>query len=397
MRRALAKRLIPLLIVLVLVIPYFAVSYYDVYGDDKQNLNDANSKKKDLQSQYEQTEKIIEDLKAQNDDMIAYIAQLDAQMSSVDGELNEVNEQVEQIEAEIADTEEKLAQAEIEAEEQYSSMKLRIQFMYEHNDETYFALLMNSHSMGDMLNKAEYITKISQYDREMLEKYNATVTYITVAKAQLETDRETLVTKQEELEDKRASLSLLESTKKSEMASLQKNKQQQEDYKAKIEADIKAQDEYIAKIEAEIKAKENSGSANVVKYDGGKFKWPTESTRITSPYGDTEGRSSPHKGIDIGALNRGVAGDAIYAAYDGDVVIATFSSSAGNYIMINHGGGLYTRYLHASKLLVSAGTHVTKGQKIALMGTTGDSDGVHLHFDVRYNGSYVSPWNYLSK
>ena len=220
--------------------------------------------------------------------MIAYIAQLDAQMSSVDGELNEVNEQVEQIEAEIADTEEKLAQAEIEAEEQYSSMKLRIQFMYEHNDETYFALLMNSQSMGDMLNKAEYITKISQYDREMLEKYNATVTYITVAKAQLETDRETLVTKQEELEDKRASLSLLESTKKSEMASLQKNKQQQEDYKAKIEADIKAQDEYIAKIEAEIKAKENSGSANVVKYDGGKFKWPTESTRITSPYGDTD-------------------------------------------------------------------------------------------------------------
>ena len=355
------------------------------------------ARKKDLQSQYEQTEKIIEDLKAQNDDMIAYIAQLDAQMSSVDGELNEVNEQVEQIEAEIADTEEKLAQAEIEAEEQYSSMKLRIQFMYEHNDETYFALLMNSQSMGDMLNKAEYITKISQYDREMLEKYNATVTYITVAKAQLETDRETLVTKQEELEDKRASLSLLESTKKSEMASLQKNKQQQENYKAKIEADIKAQDEYIAKIEAEIKAKENSGSANVVKYDGGKFKWPTESTRITSPYGDTEGRSSPHKGIDIGALNRGVAGDAIYAAYDGDVVIATFSSSAGNYIMINHGGGLYTRYLHASKLLVSAGTHVTKGQKIALMGTTGDSDGVHLHFDVRYNGSYVSPWNYLSK
>ena len=344
MRRALAKRLIPLLMVLVLVIPYFAVSYYDVYGNDKQNLNDANSKKKDLQSQYEQTEKIIEDLKAQNDDMIAYIAQLDAQMSSVDGELNEVNEQVEQIETEIADTEEKLAQAEIEAEEQYSSMKLRIQFMYEHNDETYFALLMNSQSMGDMLNKAEYITKISQYDREMLEKYNATVTYITVAKAQLETDRETLVTKQEELEDKRASLSLLESTKKSE-----------------------------------------------------KFKWPTESTRITSPYGDTEGRSSPHKGIDIGALNRGVAGDAIYAAYDGDVVIATFSSSAGNYIMINHGGGLYTRYLHASKLLVSAGTHVTKGQKIALMGTTGDSDGVHLHFDVRYNGSYVSPWNYLSK
>jgi septal ring factor EnvC (AmiA/AmiB activator) len=60
-------------------------------------------------------------------------------------------------------------------------------------------------------------------------------------------------------------------------------------------------------------------------------------------------------------------------------------------------GSFFAVRKHASKLLVSAGTHVTKGQKIALMGTTGDSDGVHLHFDVRYNGSYVSPWNYLSK
>ena len=65
--------------------------------------------------------------------------------------------------------------------------------------------------------------------------------------------------------------------------------------------------------------------------------------------------------------------------------------------MIYHGDGLYTRYLHCSSLLVSVGDYVTKGQKIALMGTTGNSTGVHLHFDVRLNGSYVSPWNYLSK
>ena len=419
MRRALAKRLIPLLMVLVLVIPYFAVSYYDVYGDDKQNLNDANSKKKDLQSQYEQTEKIIEDLKAQNDDMIAYIAQLDAQMSSVDGELNEVNEQVEQIEAEIADTEEKLAQAEIEAEEQYSSMKLRIQFMYEHNDETYFALLMNSQSMGDMLNKAEYITKISDYDRKMLEKFNDTVNFITDAKIKLEQDRETLVAKQDELQDKKSSLELLEETKQNEMAALKKNTQQQKDYKEKIEADMKAQDNLIASIEAQIKAEEaaanasknnssnnssnsnnnsgNNSNSGSTSYDGGAFKWPTVSTRITSPYGDTEGRTSPHQGIDIGAVVRGVSGDPIYAAADGKVVISQFSSSAGNYIMIYHGNGLYTRYLHASSLLVSVGTYVTKGQTIALMGTTGNSDGVHLHFDVRLNGSVVNPWNYLSK
>ena len=246
----------------------------------------------------------------------------------------------------------------------------------------------------------------------MTEKFNDTVNFITAAKIKLEQDRETLVVKQEELTDKKSSLELLESTKKNEMASLKKNTQQQKDYKAKIEADIKAQDNLIASIEAKIKAEEeanknnnsnNGGSNNSgsnggsTKYDGGAFKWPTVSTRITSPYGDMDGRTSPHQGIDIGAVNRGVSGDPIYAAADGKVVISQFSSSAGNYIMLYHGDGLYTRYLHASSLLVGVGEYVKKGQKIALMGTTGNSDGVHLHFDVRLNGVVVNPWNYLSK
>ena len=333
-------------------------------------------------------------------------------MSTVNRSLNEVSGQIEQIETEITETEEKLAEAEDDVDEQYDAMKLRIQYMYEHNDETYFALLLNSESMGDMLNKAEYITKISDYDRKMLEKFNDTVNFITDAKIKLEQDRETLVAKQDELQDKKSSLELLEETKQNEMAALKKNTQQQKDYQEKIEADMKAQDNLIASIEAKIKAEEeanknnnsnNGGSNNSgsnggsTKYDGGAFKWPTVSTRITSPYGDTEGRTSPHQGIDIGAVVRGVSGDPIYAAADGKVVISQFSSSAGNYIMIYHGNGLYTRYLHASSLLVSVGTYVTKGQTIALMGTTGNSDGVHLHFDVRLNGSVVNPWNYLSK
>ena len=406
MRRALVKRVVTLLLLLTMVVPYCFVTYNDVYGDSKQNLSDANNKKSDL-------------LKSQSDDVETYLAQLDSQMSTVNRSLNEVSGQIEQIETEITETEEKLAEAEDDVDEQYDAMKLRIQYMYEHNDETYFALLLNSESMGDMLNKAEYITKISDYDRKMLEKFNDTVNFITDAKIKLEQDRETLVAKQDELQDKKSSLELLEETKQNEMAALKKNTQQQKDYKEKIEADMKAQDNLIASIEAQIKAEEaaanasknnssnnssnsnnnsgNNSNSGSTSYDGGAFKWPTVSTRITSPYGDTEGRTSPHQGIDIGAVVRGVSGDPIYAAADGKVVISQFSSSAGNYIMIYHGNGLYTRYLHASSLLVSVGTYVTKGQTIALMGTTGNSDGVHLHFDVRLNGSVVNPWNYLSK
>ena len=90
-------------------------------------------------------------------------------------------------------------------------------------------------------------------------------------------------------------------------------------------------------------------------------------------------------------------GSDILAAYNGVVVAAAYNSSMGNYVMIDHGGSLYTIYMHSSKLLVSAGQTVTRGQRIALVGTTGNSTGNHLHFTVKLNGAYVSPWNYIVK
>jgi murein DD-endopeptidase MepM/ murein hydrolase activator NlpD len=100
-----------------------------------------------------------------------------------------------------------------------------------------------------------------------------------------------------------------------------------------------------------------------------------------------------HNGIDLAAPG----GSPILAAYSGTVVAATYSSTMGNYVMIDHGSNLYTIYMHAQTLYVSKGDTVTQGQKIAAVGTTGRSTGNHLHFSVRLNGSYVSPWNYLSK
>ena len=167
MRKALVKKAVTLLLLLTIIVPGCFVRYYDVYGDNKQNLDNANNKKSDLQSEYDKTQKKLDELKSQSNDIETYLTQLDSQMSAINSSLDEVNGQIEQIETEITDTEEKLAEAEEDVDEQYDSMKLRIQYMYEHNEETYFALLLNSESMGDMLNKAEYITKISEYDRKI--------------------------------------------------------------------------------------------------------------------------------------------------------------------------------------------------------------------------------------
>jgi murein DD-endopeptidase MepM/ murein hydrolase activator NlpD len=100
-----------------------------------------------------------------------------------------------------------------------------------------------------------------------------------------------------------------------------------------------------------------------------------------------------HNGVDFAAPK----GTAIYAAYNGIVVAATYSSTMGNYVMIDHGDGLYTIYMHASKLYVKKDDVVKKGQKIAGVGSTGRSTGNHLHFSVRKNGEYVSPWDYIVK
>ena len=157
--------------------------------------------------------------------------------------------------------------------------------------------------------------------------------------------------------------------------------------------------ERFSTLEAAVKAAEAAAttSGNGITYGGGAFAWPAPSyTRISDDYGwrlhPTLNVQQFHNGVDMAAPS----GSAILAAANGQVVAASYSSTMGNYIMINHGSGLYTIYMHASSLSVSNGATVSKGQQIGCVGSTGRSTGPHLHFSVRLNGSYVSPWTYLN-
>jgi murein DD-endopeptidase MepM/ murein hydrolase activator NlpD len=152
----------------------------------------------------------------------------------------------------------------------------------------------------------------------------------------------------------------------------------------------------LQEAEAAANAAQSSNVNITTTYDGGTFSWPCpSSTTISSEYGN---RMHPvlgvykfHNGIDIAAST----GSAIVAAYKGTVVGAGYNSSMGNYVMIDHGDGLYTIYMHASALYVSTGQNVAKGDTIAAVGSTGRSTGPHLHFGVRLNGSYVNPHSYV--
>lgn len=371
----------------------------DLIKEKEQEIESARELKKQLQSGLTDVKKIKEELEASKQDLTEYVEKLDGQLATVQEKIADLKSKITEKEAEIIQTQEELAAAVEDQENQYEAMKKRIKFMYEKGDNLYMELIFSSESFGDMLNKAEYIEMLSAYDRMMLDKYVATRELIELYKEQLEEERSYLEDAKAGVENEEASLNSLIDEKKNRIEQVSDDINAKEAAIAEYEAYIQEQNETIAILEKAVaEEKERLAEESRLKYDGGMFKWPAPSyTAISSEYGNrvhpTLGVEKFHNGLDMAAPG----GSPILAAYDGNVVAADYSNSMGNYVMIDHGDGLYTIYMHASALYVSKGSFVTKGQNIAAVGSTGRSTGNHLHFSVRLNGSYVSPWNYLSK
>lgn len=390
----------------VLAILLASLAAAPAYGASKKDVDSAKGKISSIEEEKKKTEQAIKELETLKADTETYVRKLDSQLETLNAEVNRLEGNIRDKEKTIEETAVKLDEAGKVEKKQYEAMKKRIKYMYEKGDSSYLDLLLQSKSMSELLNRAEYISKISEYDRNMLDQYAAVKDGIADDKAQLEKEKAELVVLQEQTTSKKNSVEMLVNEKSAE---LKKVNSQIGTKTAQVEAyekDIKAQEDKIKQIEAEIKRQEEEARKkaeaagqkyNTVSIGNIKFIWPCpSSSRITSGFGGrespTEGASSNHQGIDIGAPT----GSNIVAAADGTVTISTYSYSAGNYIMLNHGGGVSTVYMHCSQLLVSAGDTVKQGQVIAKVGSTGYSTGPHLHFGVRLNGSYVNPAKYVS-
>lgn len=377
-----------------------------VQAAGKGDIDSAKDKISSLEEEKKKTEETIQELEKLKADTESYVKELDGELARLDDELSSLDSRITDKEADIEETKAQLEEAKKTEEEQYASMKLRIKYMYEKGDTSYLDLLLESGSMSEMLNRAEYIQQISSYDRKKLTEYGEIKEKIADDEEKLEAEHEELLTLQEQTKAKQDSVEKLVGEKSRELQKYQNQIVANESQLASYQEDIEAQENRIQQIEAELKrqeeearkkAQEKGEEYKTVSIGNISFIWPCpSSSRITSGFGGrsspTEGASSNHKGIDIGASS----GSDIVAAADGTVTISTYSYSAGNYIMINHGGGVSTVYMHCSKLLVSVGETVKKGQVIAKVGSTGYSTGPHLHFGVRVNGAYVNPSQYVS-
>ncbi len=373
----------------------------DSIKEKESQISNAQTEKQSLQANLSDVKKIKKELEAVKNNLSAYVTQLDGEMERIQENIASLETQIEEKTTQIVQTEAQLNEA-IEIENaQYESMKKRIKFMYEKGDDYYLELLFSADSVPDMLNKADYIEQLSAYDRKMLDQYVATTKYVELCKQQLETDKEVLEEAKVDVEKEKEAVEELIGEKEQQINSYAYDISNKEQAIKEYEADIAEQNQIIKDLEAAVAAERQAiydAEHPKITYDGGVFAWPAPSyKRISDDYGERIhpilGTKQFHNGVDMAAPG----GSPILAAYDGEVVAASYSSSMGNYIMIDHGNTLYTIYMHASALYVKKGDVVTRGQQIAAVGSTGRSTGNHLHFSVRLNGSYVSPWNYLSK
>jgi len=369
-------------------------------------MEDAKKHVSALEEEKKQVEDTLNQLESLKADTAVYVKALDGNLAKLSDELKQLEQRIGEKENQIERTQAQLEKAREAEAQQYSAMKLRIKYMYENGQTSFVEMMMDSGSISELLNRGEYVSRIAEYDRRKLREYGEIKDEVAAKEQALNEEHESLLALQDTTRAKQQSVKRLMVSKQEELAAVQSRIATAQNELDQYTADIKAQEEQMKRIEAEMKRREEearkkaeeAGKTYTVSNLGNiSFKWPCpSSSRITSNFGDrespTEGASANHKGMDIGA---GTGAD-IIAAAAGQVVISTYSYSAGNYIMIDHGGGVSTVYMHCSQLLVSEGANVTQGQVIAKVGSTGYSTGPHLHFGIRSGGNYVDPRNYVS-
>ena len=349
---------------------------------------------RDKQDQIKQAEKEREQMKSNLSNLEQIKKDLETQKTNLKNKITAKEEEIAKTQAEL--------DAALEREEnQKDAMIRRIRIMYEKGDSYILDMMLKAESFSDFLNRADFMDLIMAYDRQQWKDFMENRKYIELCKEELEAEKAILDEAKAGVEQEQANMEALIDQKNRDITAYESDITNKEQAIKEYKQSIADQDAEIAALEAAIAAEKKKileASGTVLTYDGGTFKFPLATyTRISDDYGNrihpTLGIEQFHNGVDFAAPK----GTAIYAAYDGQVVAATYSNTMGNYVMLDHGGGLYTIYMHASALYVSKDDIVVRGETIAAVGSTGRSTGNHLHFSVRKDGAYTSPWNYLSQ
>ena len=365
----------------------------DVLAVSQSQIDALEEQRDALRAEREEMQAGIDELESQQADVLAQKAALDAQNEVYRQEIELVEEQVSIYTQLVEDKAREVEQATADENEQLATYRRHVRAMEENGRFTYLSILFGSSSLGELMSNLDMIGEIMEADQRSYDQYVAAREKSEQIQAEYETMLDELDVRQAELESERAELE----------AQIEEATQLIVDLEAQLETDRAAYEEQLAKeeaLESEIQNMiaelERQEAANSITSTG-TYIWPLPGYSPGSAYGwrihPIWGDMRFHAGEDIGAPT----GTPILAADSGiATVIPDNGNGYGNYIIINHGGGRTTLYAHMSGFAVSNGASVTQGQTIGYVGSTGNSTGPHLHFEVRVNGATTDPKSYFN-
>ncbi len=357
-------------------------------ADAAETVSGLNSKLSSHDSQKKKIQKELNAINAKKKSTMTKKNAIDKQIDITQQEVDTINELIGALDVKIKTCSEELSAAQEKEKTEYEQFLKRVRIMEEEGSASMLGIILSADSFSDMLTRTEVIGSIVEGDKKLMKELSGLRENIEKKKAELDSAREQQASAKKELVNKKSSLTSQYNQANSLLKEL--NSEASEYEKAYQEAE-RAQEQARNELKKLL-----SKSGSQTKYVGGAMYWPSVATYITSPYGTRRDpitkKTRMHTGIDIGAKQ----GTNIFAANSGTVIVAGWSSKGyGNYVVIDHGGGTSTLYAHMSKIKVSKGAKVTRGQVVGLIGSTGYSTGPHLHFEVLINGNHTNPMQYF--
>ena len=350
----------------------------------KGDASDLDKKQKEIQSK-------LSDLKDDKAAAVEKKSLLDDQIANTNARISNTESQISDYNALISQAEAELADAQQREEAQYDLFCKRVREMEERGTVSYWSVLFKATSFSNLLGRLDFINEVMDYDRQVIEDLQTLQAEIEEKKTGLEASRAELVMAKAELESQKKQLAAQREEANKLVKEIDDNAAEYQAALDALEAEERRIEQQVKQLQKQLEEQMAAEGKNYNTNPGG-YIWPVDSRYITSTVG---GRNSPggvgstnHKGTDIGRVGYT---SPVYAAKAGTVIMATRSSSYGNYVVISHGTGNTTLYAHMSSIKVSVGTYVQQGQTIGITGSTGHSTGPHLHFEVVENGVRVNP------
>lgn len=346
---------------------------------------------KDLKGQKKEIQAKLNALAADKSNAMERKDLLDQQIANTSAQITNVEAQISKYAQLIGEKEVELKDAEEQEAAQYELFCQRVRAMEKRGSVSYWSVLFKAESFTDLLSRVDFINEIMASDQRVIDDLQTLQQQIADTKADLEESKTQQEAAKTELVGKKKELDAQRVAANKVIQELTATENATEAVLADMEAEEDAIQAEIQRLSRELAAQQAASGQKPQSNPGG-YIWPVNSRYITSTMG---GRTSPggigstnHKGTDIGRVGYT---SQVYASKAGTVIKATYSRSYGNYVVISHGGGNTTLYAHMSSLKTTAGAYVNQGDVIGITGSTGNSTGPHLHFEITENGSRVNP------